>query len=114
MKKLNLSQLVILCLVGVLIFQQFFMADGYRKEYEQMLREKEESYKVEIDRLNKINDSIFAVNKQLIDDIGTIDDKIAEKNAQLSNLRRKYAEQVDKLDDMSDDELSTTFANTFK
>jgi chromosome segregation ATPase len=90
------------------------MADGYRKEYEQMLREKEESYKVEIDRLNKINDSIFAVNKQLIDDIGTIDDKIAEKNAQLSNLRRKYAEQVDKLDDMSDDELSTTFANTFK
>jgi len=78
------------------------------------LREKEESYKVEIDRLNKINDSIFAVNKQLIDDIGTIDDKIAEKNAQLSNLRRKYAEQVDKLDDMSDDELSTTFANTFK
>lgn len=114
MKKLNASQLVILCLVGVVLYQQFFMVDNYKKEYERMLKEKEESYELEIDRLHQVNDSIFALNQKLIDDIGTIDDKIAEKNAQLFNLRRKYAEQVDKLDDMSDDELSTTFANTFK
>lgn len=79
-----------------------------------MLKEKEESYKLEIDRLNQVNDSIFSLNKKLIEDIGTIDDQIAEKNAQLSNLRRKYAEQVNKLDDLSDDELATTFSNTFK
>lgn len=79
-----------------------------------MLEEKEAVYKKEIARLVKINDSIFLVNQQLVDDIGTIDDKIDEKDAQLANLRRKYAEQVSKLDNMSDDELSTIFANTFK
>ena len=79
-----------------------------------MLEEKEAVYKKEIERLVKINDSIFLVNQQLVDDIGTIDDRISEKDAQLANLRRKYAEQVSKLDNMSDDELSTIFANTFK
>ena len=114
MKKLNASQLVILCLVGVLIFQQLFMRNSYKKEYERMLKEKEESYKLEIDRLNQVNDSIFSLNKKLIEDIGTTDAQISEKNTQLSNLRRKYAEQVNKFDDLSDDELATTFSNTFK
>ena len=79
-----------------------------------MLKEQEESYKLEIERLNGVNDSLFAINRKLIEDIGTIDDKLDEKNRQLANLRRKYAEQVDRLDDMSDDELAATFANTFK
>jgi|LakMenEpi02Jun12_1017388.scaffolds.fasta_scaffold03769_1 hypothetical protein len=114
MKKLNTSQWIIVCLIGVLIYQQFFKTDGYKKQYEKMLKEKEDSYKVEIERLNEVNDSLFTFNSELIKDIDVIDDKIDEKNKQLANLRIKYAEQVNKLDDMSDDELATTFANTFK
>lgn len=79
-----------------------------------MLKEKEESYKLEIERLNGVNDSLFALNRGLIEDIGTIDDKLDAKNAELARLRGKYNEQIDKLDDMSDDELATTFTNTFK
>ena len=114
MKKLTASQWVVLCLVAFIVYQQFLAPNSYKKEYERMLKEKEESYKFEIDRLNGINDSLLTLNSKLIEDIGAIDDKIDEKNRQLANLRRKYAEQVDKLDDMSDDELSTTFTNTFK
>jgi hypothetical protein len=100
--------------VGVLIYQQFFMGNTYKKQYEKMLKEKEESYKLEIERLNGVNDSLFALNRGLIEDIGTIDDKLDAKNAELARLRGKYNEQIDKLDDMSDDELATTFTNTFK
>jgi hypothetical protein len=114
MKKLNASQWIIVCLAGVLIYQQFFAPNNYKKQYEKMMKEKEESYKFEIDRLNGLNDSLLTLNSKLINDIGTIDDKIDEKNRQLANLRKEYAEQVDKLDDMSDDELATTFTNTFK
>lgn len=114
MKNLNLSSIVILCLLGVIIYQHFFVNNNYKKEYERILQEKEQTYKKEIERLVKINDSIFLINQQLVDDIGTIDDKIGEKDAQLANLRRKYAEQVNKLDSMSNDELSTIFTNTFK
>ena len=114
MKKLNASQLIIVCLVAFIVYQQFFAPNPYKKQYEKMLKQQEESYKLEIERLNGVNDSLFAVNGKLIEDIGTIDDKLDEKNRQLANLRRKYAEQVDKFDDMSDDELAATFANTFK
>ena len=114
MKKLNASQWVVLCLVAFIVYQQFFAPNPYKKEYERMLKEQEESYKLEIERLNGVNDSLLTLNSKLIEDIGSIDDKIDEKNRQLANLRRKYAEQVDKLDDMSDDELATTFANAFK
>lgn len=79
-----------------------------------MLKEKEESYKLEIKRLNEINDSLFVCNRGLIEDIGTIDDKLDAKNAELARLRGKYNEQIDKFDDMSDDELAATFSNTFK
>lgn len=114
MKKLNTSQWIIVCLIGVLIYQQFFKTDGYKKQYEKMLKEKEDSYKVEIERLNGVNDSLFTFNSKLAEGIDSIDDKIGEKNKQLSNLRIKYAEQVNKFDYMSDDELVTTFSNTFK
>jgi len=114
MKKLNASQWIIVCLVGVLIYQQFFMGNTYKKQYERMLKEKEESYKLEIKRLNEINDSLFVCNRGLIEDIGTIDDKLDAKNAELARLRGKYNEQIDKFDDMSDDELAATFSNTFK
>jgi len=110
----NLSSIVILCLLGFIAYQHFFANTDYKKEYEKMLQEKEQAYKKEIERLVEINDSIFLVNEKLMIDIGTIDDRINEKNAQLANLRRKYAEQVSKLDSMSNDELSTIFTNTFK
>lgn len=112
--KNNLSSIIILCLLGFIAYQHFFVNDGYKKEYEQLLKDKEDAYKKEIERLVKINDSIFLINQQLLDDIGTIDDRISEKDAQLANLRRKYAEQINKLDSMSDNELSIVFTNTFE
>jgi uncharacterized coiled-coil DUF342 family protein len=113
MKKLNPSQLVILCLAGVLIYQQFFMGNTYKKEYERMLKEKEMEYLGEISRLESEADSLIQLNLGLSNQIAEIDNQIDSKNAQLLNLRKRYEEQMDKFDDMSDDDLISAFANAF-
>lgn len=79
-----------------------------------MMKEKEASYQAQIDKLEHEADSILKVNQRLIDEIGDIDTQIAEKDARIAALKRKYNEQIDKLDDMSDDELAVAFANAFK
>jgi DNA repair exonuclease SbcCD ATPase subunit len=113
MKKLNPSQLVIVCLVGVLIYQQFFMGNTYKKEYERMLKEKENEYLSQIEKLESEADSLLQLNLGLSNQIAEIDNQIDAKNAQLLNLRKRYEEQLDKFDDMSDDDLITAFANAF-
>ena len=113
MKNLNSSRILILVLLGVLALQ-YFKGNSYKKEYEQMMKEKEAGYKAQIDKLEHEADSILKLNDKLISEIGSIDDAIAQKNQHIVNLRRKYAEEIDKLDDMSDDELATAFTNAFK
>ena len=113
MRKLNPSQLVIVCLVGVLIYQQFFMGNTYKKEYERMLREKESEYLSQIEKLESEADSLLQLNLGLSNQIAEIDNEIDSKNSQLLNLRKRYEEQMDKFDDMSDDDLITAFTNAF-
>lgn len=113
MKNLNSSRVLIVVLLGVLTLQ-YFKGNSYKKEYEKMMKEKEAKYQLHIEKLEHEADSILTLNQTLIDEIGTIDDKIAQKDALLTGLKRKYHEQVDKLDDMSDDELAVAFANAFK
>ena len=113
MRKLNPSQLVIVCLVGVLIYQQFFMGNTYKKEYERMLKEKENEYLSQIEKLESEADSLLQLNLGLSNQIAEIDNQIDAKNAQLLNLRKRYEEQMDKFDDMSDDDLIAAFTNAF-
>jgi|SRR6056300_125033 len=113
MRKLNPSQLIIVCLVGALIYQQFFLGNTYKKEYERMLKEKETEYLSEIEKLESEADSLLQLNLGLSNQIAEIDNQINSKNAQLLNLKKQYEEQIDKFDDMSDDDLITAFTNAF-
>lgn len=79
-----------------------------------MIKEKEESYISEIDRLESEADSLLQLNLLLNNQIANIDFKIDSTQARLTLLRNQYEDQVDKFGDMSHDELVTTFTNTFK
>ena len=113
MRKLNPSQLIIVCLVGALIYQQFFLGNTYKKEYERMLKEKEIEYLSQIEKLESEADSLLQLNLGLSNQIAEIDNEIDSKNSQLLNLRKRYEEQMDKFDDMSDDDLIAAFTNAF-
>ena len=114
MKRLNPTYLIIVCLSGVLIYQQLFLGNRYKKEYERMLQEKEESYLSEISKLESETDSLLQLNLSLNNQIANIDFKIDSTQARLTNLRNRYEDQADKFSDMSHDDLITTFTNTFK
>ena len=81
MKKLNPSQLIILCLAGVLIYQQFFMGNTYKKEYERMLKEKENEYLSQIEKLESEADSLLQLNLGLSNQIAEIDKDIHDQGA---------------------------------
>ena len=114
MRKLNPTYLIIVILASVLVYQQLFLGNRYKKEYERMMKEKEESYISEIDRLESEADSLLQLNLLLNNQIANIDFKIDSTQARLTLLRNQYEDQVDKFGDMSHDELVTTFTNTFK
>jgi len=79
-----------------------------------MIKEKEESYISEIDRLESEADSLLQLNLLLNNQIANIDFKIDSTQARLTLLRKQYEDQVDEFGDMSHDELVTVFTNTFK
>lgn len=79
-----------------------------------MMKEKEESYISEIDRLESEADSLLQLNLLLNNQIANIDFKIDSTQARLTLLRKQYEDQVDEFGDMSHDELVTVFTNTFK
>ena len=114
MKKLNPTYLIIAILASVLIYQQFFLGNRYKKEYERMMKEKEKSYISEIDRLESEADSLLQLNLSLSTQIADIDNKIDSTQTRLTLLRKKYEDQVDEFSDMSHDDLITAFTNAFK
>ena len=79
-----------------------------------MLKEKEESYLSEINKLESEADSLLQLNLSLNNQIAEIDFKIDSTQARLTNLRNQYEDQADKFSDMSHDELITAFADAFK
>jgi len=79
-----------------------------------MLKEKEESYLSEINKLESETDSLLQLNLSLNNQIAEIDFKIDSTQARLTNLRNQYEDQADKFSDMSHDELITAFADAFK
>lgn len=114
MKRLNPTYLIIVCLSCVLIYQQFFLGNTYKKEYERMLKEKEESYLKEIGKLESEADSLLQLNLSLSNQIADVDFKIDSTQARLTLLREQYEDKVDEFSDMSHDDLITAFANAFK
>ena len=111
--KSNPQTAVILLLVGVLIFQYLFLSNSYKKEYYKLLKEQEEKYEQQIDKLHTSNDSILALNIRIKDRIAEIDKDIAKKEAELAKLKKQNAQNTAKLNAMSDAELSSAFTELF-
>ena len=111
--KKNPQILIIALLLGGMIFQHLFLSNSYKKEYYKLLKEQEEKYEQQIDKLHTSNDSILALNVRIKGRIAEIDRDIAKKEAELAKLKKQNAQNTAKLNAMSDAELSSTFTELF-
>lgn len=111
--KKNPQIIVIILLLGGMIFQHLFLSNSYKKEYYRLLKEQEEKYEQQINKLHTSNDSILALNVRIKDRIAEIDRDIAKKEAELAKLKKQNAQNTAKLNAMSDTELSSTFTELF-
>jgi cell division protein FtsB len=111
--KKNPQILIILTLLGLMIFQYLFLSNSYKKEYYKMLKEQEIKYEQQIGKLHNSNDSIIGLNKEIEKQIAEIDKQIVKKDAELAKLKKQNAQNIAKLNSMSDADLSSTFTELF-
>jgi peptidoglycan hydrolase CwlO-like protein len=96
-----------------MIFQYLFLSNSYKKEYYKMLKEQEIKYEQQIVKLHNSNYSIIGLNKEIEKQIAEIDKQIAKKDAELAKLKKQNAQNIAKLNSMSDADLSSTFTELF-
>jgi len=111
--KNNPQTLIIFTLLGLLAFQYLFLGNSYKKEYQRLLKEQEQKYEQQIEKLHDSNDSILALNARIKDRIAEIDKNIAKKEIELAKLKKQNAQNTAKLNAMSDADLSSTFTELF-
>jgi|694.fasta_scaffold05722_3 chromosome segregation ATPase len=112
--KLKSVHIVIIVAVGLLIVQNLFMGNSYKKEYMKMLKEQEQTSKKEIERLQGSVDSLKVVNSEIEKEIAKVDSQLDAKDSQIKKLKKQHEKDVAKFDSMSDDELTSAFTDAFK
>lgn len=112
--KLKSVHIVIIVAIGLLIAQNLFMGNSYKKEYMKMLKEQETASKKEIDRLQGNVDSLKVVNSEIEKEIAKVDSQLDAKDSQIKKLKKQHEKDVAKFDSMSDDELTAAFTDAFK
>lgn len=111
--KTNLQISVAILLIGVIVFQYMFLSNSYKKEYQKLIKQQEQSYIHKIDSLHKSNDSLLYSNTLIKHRIAEIDKSVSKKEAELVKLRKQNAQNSAKLNAMSDAELSSAFTELF-
>jgi len=113
MKQFNTQQIVILALLALLAYQFFFAGNRYKKDYERMLKEREQEYNTQIEKLESQSDSLLKINKDIEKELKRIDVQIDKKDTQINKLRKQYEKDVAKLDAMSDNDIADAFTDAF-
>lgn len=113
MKRLNTQQIVIFALLALLVYQFFFAGNGYKKDYDRMLKEREEEYTTQIENLQGQSDSILKINKDIEKQLAKIDNQIDKKDIEINKLRKRYEKDIAKFDAMSDNDIANAFTNAF-
>jgi peptidoglycan hydrolase CwlO-like protein len=81
---------------------------------EQSFQKRIDSLSLIIENNNKIKDSLELDNKNRQIKIGELSTKLTKLNEKSKYYEKKYKEELDIINDMSDDDIIGAFSNTFK
>ena len=105
--------ILILIVLGLLTYSLFFSHPGKKPDVKK--------YELQIDSLKQINASLYSQNdslllleKNYISQIQKTDYEIARLNKQLDNIKKKYNEIFDSINNYNSAEFERFFSNRYK
>jgi len=112
MKKREIVWIIIIfILIGILIISN---KQTPSKFDEKVFQKKIDSLNLIVEKNNKLRDSLQLDNDKRQNKIGELSNQLSKLNEKFKFYEKKYKEELDIINDMSDDDIISAFSNTFK
>jgi hypothetical protein len=112
MKKREIVWIIIIfILIGILIISN---KQTPSKFDEKVFQKKIDSLNLIVEKNNKLRDSLQLDNDKRQNKIGELSNQLSKLNEKSKFYEKKYKEELDIINDMSDDDIISAFSNTFK
>ena len=112
MKKREIVWIIIIfILIGILIISN---KQTPSKFDEKVFQKKIDSLNLIVEKNNKLRDSLLLDNSDRQKKIGELSNKLTKLNEKSKYYEKKYKEELDIINDMSDDDVISLFSNSFK
>jgi len=102
---------IIFILIGTLIISN---KQTPSKFDENAFQKRIDSLSLIVEKNNKLCDSLQLDNDKRQSKIGELSNRLTKLNEKSKFYEKKYKEELDIINDMSDDDIISTFSNTFK
>jgi len=79
-----------------------------------VFQQKIDSLNLIVEKNNKLRDSLQLDNDKRQNKIGELSNQLSKLNEKSKFYEKKYKEELDIINDMSDDDIISAFSNTFK
>jgi peptidoglycan hydrolase CwlO-like protein len=103
--------LIIIFLLGILILSN---KQTTSKFDEKAFQKRIDSLNLIVEKNNKLCDSLQLDNDKRQNKIGELSNRLTKLNEKSKFYEKKYKEELDNINDMSDDDIISAFSNTFK
>jgi hypothetical protein len=103
--------LIIIFLLGILILSN---KQTPSKFDEKAFQKRIDSLNLIVEKNNKLCDSLQLDNDKRQNKIGELSNRLSKLNEKSKFYEKKYKEELDNINDMSDDDIISAFSNTFK
>ena len=103
--------LIIIILIGILILTKIQIPSKFD---EKLFQKRIDSLSLIVKNNNKLRDSLQLDNSNRQEKIGELSNKLTKLNEKSKYYEKKYKEELDIINNMSDDDVISVFSNSFK
>jgi SMC interacting uncharacterized protein involved in chromosome segregation len=109
-----LLQLVIICLLGIIIYRLYIYKQSYSNASIEKYQKTIDSLTIEINKKDEVIGSLDST-RSVLDSLLILDKaKLADVAKKAQQYKNQYEKELNRFNNMSDDDIVSTFTTTFK
>ena len=109
-----LLQLVIICLLGIIIYRLYIYKQSYTNASIEKYQKTIDSLTIEINKKDEVIGSLDST-RSVLDSLLILDKaKLADVAKKAQQYKNQYEKELNRFNNMSDDDIVSTFTTTFK